>query len=132
DEPTRPRIDVIAAPVQQSAHCQNRGREGGLGQVPAMAFAEQCGEALARRVQILLQRVDTGIALRVTQLLLKLGHRAGKSGDFVGAGCSLLDGDGAVHAASRLALRAAKVSPVSASRASAPVNDCQRSMATST
>jgi hypothetical protein len=36
------------------------------------------------------------------------------------------------HAASRLAFRAAKVSPVSASTASWPVKDCQRSMATST
>jgi len=36
------------------------------------------------------------------------------------------------HAGSRLVLSAAKLSPVSASRASWPVNDCQRSMATST
>ena len=40
--------------------------------------------------------------------------------------------EGRVHAASRLALSAAKVSPVSASSASWPVKDCQRSMATST
>jgi hypothetical protein len=40
--------------------------------------------------------------------------------------------EGRVHAASRLPLRTAKVSPVSASRASWPVKDCQRSMATST
>jgi hypothetical protein len=40
--------------------------------------------------------------------------------------------EGHVHAASRLAFRAEKVSPVSASRASWPVKDCQRSMVTST
>ena len=40
--------------------------------------------------------------------------------------------EGRVHAARRLALRVAKVSPVSASTASWPVKDCQRSTATST
>ena len=38
--------------------------------------------------------------------------------------------EGHVYAASRFALRAAKVLPVSASSASWPVKDCQRSMAT--
>ena len=37
-----------------------------------------------------------------------------------------------VHAASLFTFRSAKVSPVSASTALAPVNCCQRSMATST
>jgi hypothetical protein len=39
---------------------------------------------------------------------------------------------GCVHAASLLAFKSAKVSPVSAITAFAPVNCCQRSMATST
>ena len=63
------------------------------------------GEALARGAQILIQGVDPGMAFRGAEFLLIIGHRAGESGDFVMAGCSLLEGDGSVHAASLLVFR---------------------------